>query len=515
MMKKYLLLLFLISCKKDTMIRPIHSLLDESTKTWLEQCSPRPNVNTIRAVNNFFKQCRADGNLPLLDRVWATGQESAFNSYISLVNPTSSPLLPVNSPIQKGKVGVQGNGTTSYFNTQYNPTTDGINFTLNSNYTAIFAETTTNSSAIELGSTASGALSSLAIYVNNGNFTYGLSYTNAGTSYLQKTPSLGIGLYSLIRTSSTSHILYYGGINAGLTVIGSQNSVSFVNNQVYVCCNNNNGAAASFSPNVISIICFASGAVDQSKLDVALLNLRAGLSAISQVTYEGNSFFSGNGIIPSLIDTFLINDPIIAGTNYAASGSSISSIVGTNNYMQYTARYNAVTMRRDATKIFDFVVCHEGTNELRDQLIVGNTVPVSVTNTYNAYQTYYQGLVALGFTCVFNTILPENTAGTPATVEGARQNPSNKLDTTTVNGLLRTDFNIPTSVARIFKSGLSKWVGCYLVDIGDDPDFGQVGQWTNTTYYMPDLIHPTATLQNLLANNYFGACVRGLINNTL
>lgn len=235
------------------------------------------------------------------------------------------------------------------------------------------------------------------------------------------------------------------------------------------------------------------------------------LPFLANIYYEGDSWFA-NYPLPSKINTQLIADTNnFYSVNYSVGLSTIS-VISPTNCLLYSARKANVKSAYNPYAPKNICAWFEGVNELRNQVAV-NSVSVSVNNTYNAYLAYADSIVKYGFIAVFSSVTPTEFTGTPASYETARQNASNKYDTTTVNGKLRSEFTIATPFPRIFKSNLSKWANCYLLDFGDDPVMGQAGQSTNLTYYQSDFIHPTTRGQDTLTQLYFGPAINGILKN--
>lgn len=242
-----------------------------------------------------------------------------------------------------------------------------------------------------------------------------------------------------------------------------------------------------------------------SNSDVILVeNYLKGKYAITpyNVIYDGDSFFATRTVDQIVTGLVSLNKgPSTQNVAVGGSGIGVTTNAG-SNYMLNPTRYNVVK-NKYLTGGKNIVCTYEGINDLYYNLLDGNSVSTSVNNVYNNFLTYVNGLTALGFKVIINTLTPRNNVGTPANYESARQNASNKLDNTTINGKLRNDFTVSTTSTRIFKSNLPQWNNCILVDVGDDPNFGQIGQETNLIYYDADLVHPTTLMQQQLANNYY------------
>lgn len=473
------------------------------------------NSGQMFAINDFVKALKVNGIWTKCDIIYPfIGGTSSTCSY-NLKNPAQFQITWTGTPTFTGN-GVGLNGTTAYGKTGYIPSINAVANNLGLHWYT--RQDGGGANRVSFGVVVNAT--NQWRYMPRWNNSTPLSYATAdngspGSIIGGITINDCAGLNSMSRLTSTSHTAYKGGriinSNAGAN-IGSMPNI-----ELYIGASNSAGTAAQFFWGETAFGAISKGLTDSECL--VLNNLvEAYQSALTRatlegrkITYEGNSFIS-NYRLDTYINTYLNSAgyPFTAPPLLAVSGSLISIVYGTggyNDYMGFPARVAVVDARYDATAYKNIMVGFEGINELYAQASLYSNA-VAVTNTYNSYVSYYTGRTALGFSCVFNTLTPRNNVGTPANYEACRQNASNKLDTNTINGLLRSKFDIQTSITRVFKSSDPLWANCYLVDVGDDPNFGQAGQYANPTYYQADLVHPTATMLNDMTNNYYGPCMK-------
>lgn len=242
-------------------------LLSE-TKAWLAVLPSRPSQKTITAVNNFIRTCKADGNWTLLDRFWLYAQDKQVNVVYSIVNPTSTPCTEVNSPTWTQYQGYTGNGTNMYLNTNYIPSTNGVQYTLNSSSCGVYSRTNSSIAAYDIGATngtnatamACKWSDNLAYFSINANTSVSVGVTNS------------LGLFSSSRVSATSLIGYQNGSNI---VSGSPASVSVPTVSCFVLARNVSGVASNFSSRQISIAFVGGGGIDQLKFYNAVQTLKS------------------------------------------------------------------------------------------------------------------------------------------------------------------------------------------------------------------------------------------------
>jgi hypothetical protein len=161
--------------------------------------------------------------------------------------------------------GYTGNGSSGYLDTNYNPSTQGVQFTLNSNAIGAYNRLNLNEATATMGHANSGTSVTIITPRNGGNFL-GKSVCNTNLSAAN---SDSRGIHSVRRTTSTSQQIFKRGTSQAS---GSTTSVSIPNNNIYVLCYNNNGSAALFSNNQVSFWFVGAGTVPQSTLETRVNN---------------------------------------------------------------------------------------------------------------------------------------------------------------------------------------------------------------------------------------------------
>ena len=158
--------------------------------------------------------------------------------------------------------GVKGNGTTGFFNTQFN---NQGNWTSTSNGSMGFLSRTNESAAIcdmGAGTISSGANSSTIYASFNGTYYGGINCTSVvpGASN-----SSSIGFFATVRANSSAYSIYKRGsstINLTTTdAIGSN-----PNQNIYLGAGNDSGTASRFSNKEFSF-CFIGDSLTQTDVD--------------------------------------------------------------------------------------------------------------------------------------------------------------------------------------------------------------------------------------------------------
>jgi hypothetical protein len=166
----------------------------------------KPSAATLSAQDTFIRNRVNDGSWSLFDRVWLPALNNTSLSgygYLNLKAPGTDTLSPQSSPSYTVG-GLQGNGSSSYFDTGFNPSTEGVNYTLNSASFGCYVRT--------------APVTGIRLMGTIGNLANELMYTNLATQRINSTNNLSggvvdmqsTGYLALNRTTSTDFQLYKG-----------------------------------------------------------------------------------------------------------------------------------------------------------------------------------------------------------------------------------------------------------------------------------------------------------------
>lgn len=128
--------------------------LDAATQALLSQATTdgytAASGTTLTALDAYIKGLKADGIWSKLDilYVFATNGDSDFATY-NILDPTTFQATKVNAPTFTSNQGFTGNGTSSYLDTNYNPSTNGVNYTLNNASFGIYTRNTNTGGFID------------------------------------------------------------------------------------------------------------------------------------------------------------------------------------------------------------------------------------------------------------------------------------------------------------------------------------------------------------------------------
>jgi len=190
--------------------------------------------------NTLLASLKASGVWSKLDVFYVFAQDggSAFAT-LNWKNPNANQSTLVSSPTFVNNGGFQGNGTSSYINTNFNPATQGVNYTLNDASRYFFSHAVgtgrfdgvdaTNSNSITRGNVTSHRINSGTTGTLSGMFDY---TTAVNTKSIHRTSSTSVTLYnsttgSTLIQASTSVLSVNQFILKGFTTFGSHTCAAY------------------------------------------------------------------------------------------------------------------------------------------------------------------------------------------------------------------------------------------------------------------------------------------------
>lgn len=225
-------------------------------------------TDTEKTAINLLTQ---NADIAEFDRLWVHGLQNQIAARTSVVNALTADLITnVNSTTFTAGEGFQGNGTTMYLDTNYNPSVDGVKYTLNSASFGAYSTTDINDNKTLIGTTSAGGYSYIySRYFGNALFScQQLSDSSAATG-------TNSGFYVSQRISNTTLEAYKNGTLSSFAVA----TVGLIENKnFYVLANNYFAGVSELSQNKISVSFMGSGAIDQAQFytDVQTLGTTLG-----------------------------------------------------------------------------------------------------------------------------------------------------------------------------------------------------------------------------------------------
>jgi|SRR5215472_7775160 len=253
---------------------------DAATIAWVNAVVT--NGGTVSAgretiVDNLIVGLKADGVFSKFDRLWLLAGENQPSGLTDII--ADSLATAVNSPTFTTDRGFASNGSTSYINSGYNPSTNGVNWTLNSAHGSSWSVSTpTNGALMSFGALVGGS-APFADFICN--FTFG---GNTGLFFRlnQDAPptasytASGAGHYLGNRSGSSASQGYQNGSS-----LGSDSNVSTTvpNLTAYILARNNAGTADDFCTDQLAAISFG-GSLSSTDVTNFYNRLRTYMTAV-------------------------------------------------------------------------------------------------------------------------------------------------------------------------------------------------------------------------------------------
>lgn len=216
------------------------------------------------AINNLVLQLKDSGDWNKFDRLWIHAAETQDQARVSLVNPTSAQITEVSSPSWMPNQGYTGNGSSSYLNTNFTPSTDAVNYTQNNACMGLYTRTNISSATnVEMGGFDAGNAHGnyLEIWVSGSNVTLG-NINSAIASGANGPITDSLALHTIARTGPTNHQLYKRGVAVGTTQLTTP-STGLSTVKQYILCYNANGTPTNLSTHQVAVSFFSSGGINQ------------------------------------------------------------------------------------------------------------------------------------------------------------------------------------------------------------------------------------------------------------
>lgn len=189
-------------------------------------------------INTLVLGLKTDSLWTKLDRLWLFANETAAGALMDIKGLDTA--TAVNTPTFTANQGYAGNGSTSYINTTFNPSTDGSAYTQNSAHMMLYNRTARTSGAGSPSNCGTFNGSTILSHIT----PYGGSDAQGGLNDLTPVTVAyqadASGCWIISRTSSSAQALYRAG--ASIASSGASNSVGINNLAVFVGGLNNSGS---------------------------------------------------------------------------------------------------------------------------------------------------------------------------------------------------------------------------------------------------------------------------------
>lgn len=212
-----------------------------------------PSTNCQRSGSRLIKNLKKNKIWTAVDvmYVYATDGDSDFAT-LNWKYPQSRQNTKVNAPTFTSNQGFNGNGSTSYLNTNFNPFSQSDWAAQNNNNWCIGINSNpAGASMQDFGNrTTSGTLVMSSLYSRTGSDLTSARNNSGPGDAVAAANTNSIGDYVGWRIASGSMSLDKDGATIGTDA--SANSLTFANNNIYVGCSNVQGVATEFSTRIIT-----------------------------------------------------------------------------------------------------------------------------------------------------------------------------------------------------------------------------------------------------------------------
>lgn len=178
--------------------------------------STPPDDTRKGVINTLVLALKTAGVWNKLDLLYVLGASEAQGARVNWKNPGTFNCTAVNTPTFTVDQGYAGNGTSSYLDTGYTPSTHGSTFTQNSACLFVWSRTNTRSNSAALVGAATSDAPAVA-YINPWNLSvdnvsHGLNGASGANAFA---PTSAAGFFLLTRTASTGYDVYRNATNLG------------------------------------------------------------------------------------------------------------------------------------------------------------------------------------------------------------------------------------------------------------------------------------------------------------
>lgn len=218
--------------------------------------TPLSTVQKVR-LNTLIRSLKSGLAISALsdafDVMYILGGETAESSLKNLAKNAHHGTA-VNSPAFVAFEGFTGNGTTSYIKTNYNPSSQGVAYTLNSASIGVYSRTDIDGALVSIGARVTFGDDMAYLVLRSANALFHPINQDSTTDISVENTS-STGLYVTTRTSSIGTNVYK---NKSPLNPSFQISSTIPNLEMY-CCGYNNNGTASYDVKQQALVFFGKG----------------------------------------------------------------------------------------------------------------------------------------------------------------------------------------------------------------------------------------------------------------
>lgn len=230
----------------------------------------QPDATRKGVIDTFIETMISDGVWAKIDALWVPRAHDAQAGRLNWKSPSNFALTAVNSPTFTTDRGYEGNASSMYLDTGWNPATNGVNYTQNSmsagGYLTPSIGPDTASARAMLGCVNTHRLE---LFPRSNSDRY-LGAANSAQDFVAGSTTR-YGLTAINRAASTTMFYYRNGSSAG-SVSENSTGVPVAGQSMFLLAVNSTGNPASYLDNQIGFA-FVGGSLtsgEHAALDAAL-----------------------------------------------------------------------------------------------------------------------------------------------------------------------------------------------------------------------------------------------------
>jgi len=200
------------------------------------------------SYNSFVVSGKSHGWWDKFDVLYVFCQEtnSGGEALLNWKNPTGDDNCTNNSATFTALEGFTGNGSSAYLDTNFNPSTEGVNYTLNDASIYVYVRNDVTATAAAVGCQASGYYA--GVWPRNSSNIYACQLNDTGASTAGNTATPG--LYGADRTASDNIVL---SMNGTAMTTSSISSATIPNANFYIMTRPGSSAYATYQISIVAI----------------------------------------------------------------------------------------------------------------------------------------------------------------------------------------------------------------------------------------------------------------------
>lgn len=233
--------------------------MNATLQAWYDDLAVKPSNALLLDLNTLYNGMEDDGDLVEMDLIHPIAGLETDEQRLKPIKSTSGlDFTNVNSATLAAG-GVTGNGSTSYLNLNWIPSTHGSKYQRDSACYGLYSRTDSAVTSNDMGCT-DGTRAAVIVPKFTDNNCY--SKINDDTN-LSATITNSLGLISTRRTASNAKAAFRNGVSLGTATTASIGRPTIT---MFLACRNVSGVASSFSVRQLSFPFAGSGLVDQLRV---------------------------------------------------------------------------------------------------------------------------------------------------------------------------------------------------------------------------------------------------------